>query len=157
MTDYFWATYDLRQDFTLRQLVSLAMLELITPSFEGSHSGSQQVFLWSTQTSLYSEDWLTHWLSDHLLPHTGASLLLSTPYPWYSGIWSLCASTCHGTQGYLTTSRNFDCYRRYKSHLIGDQTNQTVTSTYKLPRNYLIKWQHTLPGLYSAPCMIASC
>ena len=43
-TDYVWATYELRQDFMLRQPVSPAMLELITPSFEryryGSHTGA---------------------------------------------------------------------------------------------------------------------
>ena len=51
-TDYVWATYELHQDFMLRQLVSPTMLELITPSFEISWSGS----------------------------HTGASLLLSASY-----------------------------------------------------------------------------
>ena len=43
--DYVWATYDLRQDFMLIQPISPAMLELITPSFEGTHSGSHHVFL----------------------------------------------------------------------------------------------------------------
>ena len=51
-TDYIWETYELRQDFMLRQPVSLDMLELITPSFDRSRSRS----------------------------HTGALLLLSASY-----------------------------------------------------------------------------
>ena len=133
--DYVWSTYKLHQNVTLRQHVSLAMLEHITPSLEGSRSRSHQVFLWSTRTSFSQEAWSTHWLSTPPLPCTGASLLLSTPYPWYSGTWSRCASTCHGTQGFSTASRNSDCRRRYKSHPIGDQTNDTVYFIDTLPRN----------------------
>ena len=44
-TNYVWENYYLHQDFMLRQPVSLSMVEHITPSFKGSHSGSHQVFL----------------------------------------------------------------------------------------------------------------
>ena len=70
---------------------------------------------------------------------------------------SRCALTCHGTLGSPTTSRNSDCHRRYKSHLTGDQTNQTVAFTSILPHNQPSKWQHTLPQLYSVPRRTISC
>ena len=40
-TVYVWETYELHQDFMLKQPVSLAMLELISPSFERYRSRSQ--------------------------------------------------------------------------------------------------------------------
>ena len=55
--------------------------------------------------------------------HTGASLVLSAPYPWYSDIWSRYASTCHGTLGSLKTSHNSGCHNIYKWHPNGDKIN----------------------------------
>ena len=74
-----------------------------TPSFSLKHSTS----LWLMASS-------THQLSVHPSQHTRASLLPSTPYPWYSDTWYRYVSTCHGTPSSLKTSHNSGCHNIYK-------------------------------------------
>ena len=83
----------------------------ITSSSKNLLSKEHQASLWSTQTSPWLVVWSTHLLCARPSQHTGASLLVSTPYLWYSDIWSRCALTCRGTLGSQTTSHNSSSHR----------------------------------------------
>ena len=65
---------------------------LFTSLWREPQYGEHQASPWSTQTSPYLMALSTHQLSIPLSQHIWASLLPSTPYPWYSDTWSRCAS-----------------------------------------------------------------
>ena len=95
-------------------LLVIIPLGIITFPWRKPRFGEQQASPWSTQTSLWLMASSTHQLSVPPLQHIGASLLPSTPYPWYSDTWSRYALTCHGTLDSLTTSHNFGYHNVYK-------------------------------------------
>ena len=88
--------------------------EFITFFWREPRSGEHQDSPWSTQTSLWPMVLSTHQLSIRPSQHTGASLLLSAPYPWYSDTWSWYALTFHGILDSLTTLHNSGCHSIYK-------------------------------------------
>ena len=76
---------------------------LITFPWRKPRSREHQASPWRTRTSLWPTASSTHQLSIPPSQHTGASLLFSTPYPWYSDTWSRYDLTCHGTPSSPTT------------------------------------------------------
>ena len=89
-------------------------LGLIISLWRKPRSGEHQASPWSTQTLLWLMALSTHQLSVCPSQHTRASLLPSTPYPWYSDTWSRYALTCHGIPGTSTTPHNSSCHNIYK-------------------------------------------